>query len=111
VDAIEGGQRTIDLRDLHRNVAAQQVAPTGAVIALITKPCNLKVANTWDEVEREFIPRPEIVNDRCDSGLHELADLVDLRLLGLRQHLKGLVEIAVRLRYYDRLLCFLSLCV
>src|ERR1700722_10504297 len=94
----EGGERAVDPSYLHGDIAGQKVAAAGTSITLVSRSRNLEIPEAGYEVKREGVLRPEIIDDRCDRVFHERPNLQDRLLFGLRQHLKGLIKIAVGLR-------------
>src|SRR5258708_28003026 len=94
----EGGEGAVDPSYLHGDITGQKVAAAGTSIAVVSRSRNLEIPEAGYKVKREGVLRPEIIDDRCDRVFHECPNPQDRLLFGFRQHLKGLVEIAVGLR-------------
>src|SRR5215472_16887718 len=97
VNPPEGSDGGVDARHLHSDEAVEQPATAGGAVALVPDPCDIDVerAQLGDDLVRELVPGPIVLDNRCDFGLHEIAYALDNRPLLRIEQVGNLVEIAV----------------
>src|SRR5262249_14764593 len=97
VNPPEGSDGGVDARHLHSDEAVEQPATAGGAVALVPDPCDIDVerAQLGNDLVRELVPGPIVLDDRCDFGLHEIAYALDNRPLLRIEQVGNLVEIAV----------------
>jgi hypothetical protein len=102
----EGAERGVDAGNFHRDQAEQLLASAGAAVAFVAQAAELQFLEGWQQLERERILGPVLVDDRLDLSLHVGANLPDDRPLIVGQDVHELVEVAVgRRELLRRLLC------
>src|ERR1700743_2381198 len=94
--APERADRSVDARDLHRDVAKQFLATACAAVTLKTAPAEPEFLKRRQQFERKRIIRPVFVDDRLNLRLHVRPDLCNDRLLLRSEKLDQLVEVAIR---------------
>ena len=91
----EGAERGVDAGYFHRDQAEQLLASPGAAVAFVAQAAELQFLEGWQQLERERILGPVLVDDRLDLGLHVGANLPDDRPFIGGQHVHELVEVAM----------------
>src|SRR5262249_59351510 len=77
----EGSDGGVDARHLHSDEAVKQPATAGGAVAPVPDPCDIDVerAQLRDDLVRELVFAPIVLDDRCDFGLHEITYALDYR--------------------------------
>src|SRR5262249_769413 len=77
--------------------AVEQPATAGGAVAPVPDPCDIDVerAQLRDDLVRELVPGPIVLDDRCDFGLHEITYALDNRPFLRIEQIGNPVEIGV----------------
>jgi hypothetical protein len=74
VHAHERGDRAVRARQLHGDHAVQQRVAAGAAVAFTGQAGDTERRQAGDQLVRELLPGPVVVDDGANFFLHELAD-------------------------------------
>src|SRR5262245_59274146 len=87
--------RRIDPRQLHRDKAVQQPAAASGTISLVANSPDADFGHLRNDLERECITPPILLDNRRHHTFSKLADAFDQRALFVIENIGDLVEIAV----------------